>query len=128
MTKLRIWVELSIEYRSLGSLGPIRYIKELEKLMSLYPYIAVHSHTDYQSGFPALAAKRSGIQKRICHSHSTNWLKGSGIKEKLTLKVLQKVIKYSATTYCSCSEEAAQFLFGKQTVESRESSYFKKWN
>ena len=78
--------------------------------MDSYPYIAIHSHTDYQSGFPALAAKRSGIQKRICHSHSTSWLKGSSIKEKVILKFLQQLIKYSATNYCSCTEEAARIF------------------
>ena len=43
----------------------------------------------------------------------------------MTLKLLQQVIKYSATTYCSCSEEAAQFLFGKQTVESGKAHILK---
>src|SRR3954468_24059152 len=36
---------------SLGRLGPVRYTKKLEKIMNSHPYIAVHSHTDYQSGF-----------------------------------------------------------------------------
>ncbi len=101
---------------SLGRLGPIAYIKELVKIMSANSFIAVHSHTDFQSGFPALAAKISGIKKRICHSHSTNWNRGNRYSEKLMLKILRTIIKFSATHYCSCSKEAAEFLFGKKML------------
>jgi len=99
---------------SLGSSGPIRYLKALMKIMSTNHYIAVHAHTDFQSGFPALAAKICKINHRICHSHSTNWLQ-NGFKGLLMLKLLQFLIKISATHMCSCSEEAAQFLFGRHS-------------
>ncbi|MCQ6278897.1 glycosyltransferase family 1 protein [Bacillus sp. EB600] len=102
---------------SLGQAGPVPYIRELKKIMRSRPYIAVHSHTDYQSGFPALAAKLSGINKRICHSHSNQWTRKNGFKERLSLVVLQKVITFSATELCACSEEAASFLFGEKKVK-----------
>ncbi|WHY61128.1 glycosyltransferase family 1 protein [Cytobacillus firmus] len=101
---------------SLGSSGPINYMKSLVKIMSANNYAAIHAHTDYQSGFPALAAKLCGISTRICHSHSNNWLKNSSFKEMFVLRGLQTMIKLSATKYCSCSEEAAKFLFGKKNV------------
>ncbi|WP_066067749.1 glycosyltransferase family 1 protein [Neobacillus soli] len=101
---------------SLGQLGPFLYLKELMKIMKSNVFVAVHSHTDYQSGFPALAAKLCGIKKRICHSHSTNWQKGYSQKEKITLTILRSIIRVGATDYCSCSEEAAQFLFGNRKV------------
>jgi glycosyltransferase EpsF len=85
--------------------------------MSANNYIAIHSHTDYQSGFSALAAKLSGIKKRICHSHSNDWRQGKSYKARLTLKFLQTLIKMTATDYCSCSVEAAEFIFGKKVVE-----------
>jgi len=97
---------------SLGSSGPIHYLKSLIKVMSSNKYIAIHAHTDFQSGFPALAAKICKINHRICHSHSNNWLK-NGFKGLLMLKVLQMLIKMSATKLCSCSEEAASFLYGR---------------
>ena len=105
---------------SLGQIGPTAYVKELKKVMSNNRYIAVHAHTDYQSGFPALAAKMSGINKRICHSHSNHFPKGNGLKERSILKVLQSIIKYSATDYCACSTEAAHFLFGQKTVNRKK--------
>ncbi len=58
---------------SLGESGPLIYIQEIKKILKGTTYIAVHSHTDFQSGFPALSAKLSGVNKRICHSHSNQW-------------------------------------------------------
>jgi glycosyltransferase EpsF len=102
---------------SLGKIGPISYVKKLNKIMKLNSYIAVHSHTDYQSGFPALAAKLAGIPHRICHSHSNNWPMNGSFKQKVLLTGLQSLIKFAATQYCSCSQEAGAFLFGKKAVE-----------
>ncbi|MEH7308407.1 glycosyltransferase family 1 protein [Neobacillus drentensis] len=110
---------------SLGQIGPYSYIKELVKIMSANSFIAVHSHTDFQSGFPALAAKISGIRKRICHSHSTNWHKGDRYSEKLMLKILKSIIRFSATHYCSCSKEAAEFLFGENMLNDGKVSILK---
>jgi glycosyltransferase EpsF len=110
---------------SLGQLGPFSYIKELVKIMSANSFIAVHSHTDFQGGFPALAAKICGIKKRICHSHSTNWHKGNRYLEKVMLKILQSIIKFSATDYCSCSKEAAEFLFGENMLNDGKVSILK---
>jgi glycosyltransferase EpsF len=110
---------------SLGELGPIRYLLELKKVMSTNHYIAIHSHTDYQGGFPALAAKLSGINKRICHSHSNNWPKGNKYKEQFTLLILKILIKLTATNYCSCSKEAGGFLFGRKWVDQSKVTILK---
>lgn len=110
---------------SLGIAGPLSYVKKLSDIMSSNSYIAVHSHTDYQSGFPVLAAKIAGIPHRICHSHSNNWPMNESIKQKLVLKVLQSIIKFSATQYCSCSQEAGAFLFGQKAVEKNQVTILK---
>lgn len=105
---------------SLGQDGPISYVKKLKKIMEQHEYIAVHAHTDYQCGFPVLAAKLSGIEKRIAHSHSNNWGLNNSLKSKITLKALQKLIKSNTNNYCACSEEAGQFLFGRIDKEKRQ--------
>jgi glycosyltransferase EpsF len=110
---------------SLGNVGPISYVKKLADIMASNPYIAVHSHTDYQSGFPALAAKIAGIPHRICHSHSNNWPMNNSLKQKLLLKGLQSIIKISATQYCSCSQEAGAFLFGQKAVDKNQVTILK---
>ena len=101
---------------SLGQSGPLIYIHEIKKILKATTYIAVHSHTDFQSGFPALSAKLSGINKRICHSHCTQWGLKSGLKGKLLLTCLQTLIRFSATDYCACSKDAGEFLFGRKNV------------
>jgi glycosyltransferase EpsF len=105
---------------SLGQTGPLSYINELKKIMTQTNYTAVHSHTDYQSGFAALAAKLAGIKKRICHSHSSNWGRGDSLKARMTLKAMQILIRYAATDYCACSVEAARFLFGPSLADSEK--------
>lgn len=107
---------------SLGQLGAFAYVKRLLEVMKTYPYWAIHSHTDFQGGFPALAAKIIGIENRICHSHSTNWNKGSNVKDKMILSFLKFLIRLSASNYCSCSIEAAQFLFGERVVAKGKAS------
>ncbi|MBM6649474.1 glycosyltransferase family 1 protein [Bacillus sp. RIT 809] len=105
---------------SLGQVGPLAYIKELTKIMSDSQYVAVHAHTDYQGGFVAVAAKKAGIKKRICHSHSNNWPQGSGVTARVTLKILRSIIKYAGTDYCACSAEAARFLFGEKMLHNNK--------
>lgn len=110
---------------SLGQTGPLAYINELKKIMTQTNYAAVHSHTDYQSGFAALAAKMAGIKKRICHSHSNNWARGDGLKSRMTLKAMQTLIRYTATDYCACSVEAARFLFGPTLADNGKTHVMK---
>jgi glycosyltransferase EpsF len=109
-----------IRIRSLGQLGLRAYLNELRMIMIQTNYAAMHAHTDYQSGIAALAAKRAGIQKRICHSHSNNWKKGNGLKASITLRALRAIIKYSATDFCACSMDAARFLFGDNMTSTNK--------
>lgn len=104
---------------SLGQVGPFAYMRELTKIMSKKQYVAVHTHTDYQGGIAAIAAKIVGIEKRICHSHSSNWSKGSGFRAKVILKALQFIMNYAGTDYCACSIEAARFLFKEKLVRTK---------
>lgn len=105
---------------SLGQSGPIVYIRRLKNIMSESPYVAVHAHTDYQSGFVSLAAKYAGIQKRICHSHSNNWPGNTSLKKRMGIKAFQTLIRYAGTEYGACSLEAASFLFGEKRLASRK--------
>lgn len=111
--------------QSLGQTGPIAYVRKLTHIMKKQRYVAVHSHTDYQSGFPAMAAKIAGIEHRICHSHSTGWLKGKSLKETVLLEILKTVIRFSATSFCSCSNDAAAFLFGRSIIKNGKANILK---
>lgn len=102
--------------KSLGQTGPLTYVRTLRDLIKTNNYIAVHSHTDYQTGFTALAARLAGIQKRVCHAHTSKWLDHYSIKQKLTFKGLQTLIGVMGTDYCACSVEAGRFLFGQKQL------------
>ncbi|MFD1707995.1 glycosyltransferase family 1 protein [Siminovitchia sediminis] len=104
---------------SLGHSGPLLYVKNVMKVMNINQYAAVHIHTDFQGGFPALAAKLSGIEHRICHSHSNHWMKNSAAAVAV-LPVLRLMIKSFSTQICSCSHDAAVFLFGKRAVDKEK--------
>lgn len=110
---------------SLGNVGPFSYLKKLTKIMFAHPYQAVHAHTDYQAGFPTLAARVAGIKIRICHSHSNNWPKENRYKERVTFKSLQILMAISANRYCGCSTEAVEFMFGKHIVENKKATILK---
>lgn len=111
---------------SLGQLGPVRYVKRLRQILQDQgPYVAVHAHTDFQSGFAAMAAKLAGIRKRICHSHSNDWAMGSGLKARASLELLRVMIRTFGTDYCACSEEAARFLFSGDAVKNNRVSWLR---
>jgi glycosyltransferase EpsF len=105
---------------SLGKSGPILYLYKLIKLIKQNNYEAVHIHTDFQSGFPALAAKLAGVKTRICHVHSTNWPKGNRTISKVVLKFLKLMMKSFATDYCACSHEAAYFFFSQKMIKNKK--------
>jgi len=105
--------------QSLGELGPVKYIRELRKIMEQNgPFQAVHAHTDFQSGFVAIAAKMAGIHRRICHSHNNDWTMGNNIKARTLLWILKRTISVFGTNYCACSIAAAHFLFNKSKTDN----------
>lgn len=80
------------------------------------PYTAVHTHTDYQGGFSALAAKKAGVPIRICHAHSDT----RSIHSPLFLlkKLLGRAfIQRYATQRSACSRNAGIALHGKRAVD-----------
>ncbi|MGE6630127.1 glycosyltransferase family 1 protein [Bacillus sp. NPDC077027] len=103
---------------SIGQTSPISFVKKLsETIKRTGPYQAVHAHTDFQTGFSALAAKLAGVPIRICHSHNTAWKKNQNWIDSLMLKGLRQLILSFSTQLCACGEEAGVFLFGKRKMD-----------
>lgn len=108
-----------IKCNSLGTVGPIKYIRELSRAIKENgPFHVVHAHTDFQTGFVAKAAKNAGIEKRICHSHNTQWKANPNIVHKMMLSIFKILIDLYATDYCACGKDAAKFLFNKNKIDS----------
>lgn len=96
----------------MGKSGIINYITEVSKVIKENgPYVAVHSHTMHQSAFVLLAAKKAGIETRICHSHST---RVTGKLTKILFPIYKLLIKNYATRLVSCGQNAGEFLYGNE--------------
>lgn len=89
------------------------YCKELKKIFKKNKYDIVHSHINTLSFIPLYIAKKSKIQIRIAHSHSTSNKKEW--KKNIIKNILRPFSKIFATHYFSCSEYAGRYLFGNKT-------------
>ena len=99
-----------------------KYISALIKLFKENKYKIVHSHINTLSVFPLFAAKRAGVPVRIAHNHSTA---AKGETKKNILKyMLRPFAKVYATHYAACSKYAAEWLFGKKSMERGEITIF----
>ena len=101
----------------LSKVGLLRFVNIIHDIMIQNgPYIAVHTHTDYQGGVSAMAAKKAGVPIRICHAHSD-----TRSLQSLTLFVKIQIgrifIQRYATQRCACSKKAGISLFGKRITD-----------
>lgn len=90
---------------------PVRYRRELIRLIREQRWPIVHSHINTLSVFPLSAAKKAGVPVRIAHSHSTM---GKGEFAKNMMKrVLRPFANVYPTVRFACSHYAGEWLFGK---------------
>lgn len=72
-------------------------------------YKIVHSHLDALSAFPLYFAKKNNVPVRIAHSH----VSGFDLDFKYPIRIIARwMLKYVATDFFACSEEAGEFMFG----------------
>lgn len=91
---------------------PIRYRRELIRLMSEQQWPIVHSNINTLSVFPLSAAKKVGVPVRIAHSHSTMG-KGEFAKNMMKL-ALRPFANVYPTVRFACGHYAGEWLFGKK--------------
>lgn len=98
-------------------LGPFKYYKEIRKILKENPkYDVMHIHTSVQSGIAMLAAKNSGIAKRVCHAHTNEIQRKTSYLKKIILSpILKLLIKLTVTDKVACGKMAGEFLFGKKS-------------
>lgn len=90
----------------------IKYYSSLNKFFSKHgsKYNIVHSHLDALSAPVLKIAKKYGIKNRIAHSHTNNFDKDF----KLPIRyIAKKFIKFYATEFAGCSQDAIDFMFGR---------------
>lgn len=105
---------------------PLRLFRRwtnLYKLLRNGNYDVFHCNCDFSLKFVELfLAKRAGIKKRICHSHNSA-LDTTSLKGKISYAVHcigRPLLVYFSTDLLACSEESADWLFGKKSGRRRE--------
>ena len=93
-------------------IGMLNFYRNLKRIISENgPYVAIHSHLYYFSGYILWVAKRCGIKIRISHSHETSKGRKETFIRKTYENVMRRMIKRNATHWLSCSDAAGRFVF-----------------
>ncbi|MBI6025039.1 glycosyltransferase [Clostridium perfringens] len=92
-----------------------RYYKKLKKIIACNgPYDVIHCHNYFMSSYCLKAARDSGIEIRIAHSHNPKQI-GSReyvLRNLFDIKMKKKIQEY-ATCCVACSTKAAEYMFDK---------------
>lgn len=90
---------------------PIKYEKELKRILLHEKYDIIHSHLDAMSGWVLKVAEECGVPVRIAHSHNTDHLTNNKLK-RIVNDFAKKQIPVYATDLFACSKMAGEWLFG----------------
>jgi glycosyltransferase involved in cell wall biosynthesis len=85
-------------------------------------YKVVHAHINENSAFVLKAAKKANVPCRISHSH----LAGLPIDYKYPFRLFARMnLNNNANHFFACSDEAGEWLFGKEVAASKKINVFK---
>ena len=104
----KIFQLISEDKKKLKQRHPIKYYKEIHKIIKANNYDIVHVHgSSSMMCIELLAAKKAGCKVRIAHSRNTE-----SDNNKLHF-LLKPFFKKSYTDAFACGKEAGEWLFGK---------------
>lgn len=113
-----------LRINSLSLLNGNKIIKQIsDSIKNNGPYQAVHAHTLFNCGIAMKAAKRSGINIRISHAHTTSDNE-IGIIRKIYIYLMRKLIINNSTNLLACSDLAGEYLFGEENIKSDKYTMF----
>ena len=102
------------------------YFKEyifLKRFVKENQFDIIHSHLLFYSGIVMKAAYKSGIKKRVAHSHATKRNSHLGriksVLQSIYENVMRGWLKKYATDIVACSNEAGRFLYGEKEFNRR---------
>lgn len=101
------------------SKGYRAYINTLGELMNEHKYVAVHSHTMFNSGINLIVAKKHGVPVRIAHSHTTKTDTKVSAAQKIYEFIMKLLILTYSTHLFACGVEAGEWLFGKKAFKKK---------
>lgn len=109
---------------SLSILGINKMITQIcECIKKNGPYTAVHAHTLFNCGIAMIAARKSGVEIRISHSHTTSDNE-FGFMRKVYINIMRKLILDNSTKLLACSDLAGEYLFGLENIKSDKYTMF----
>lgn len=96
--------------------GPIRFITTVKSILKENgPYDAVHVHSVHMGALAIVAAKKSGIKKRIYHVHNTQDAALDRLPfHNLVEALLKKTICRNSTVYLACGKDAGRYIYGSK--------------
>lgn len=92
------------------------FMYDVYKIIKKNHYTIVHSNMNTLSVFSLFPAWMAGVPVRILHNHSTSV--PSETKRNIMKMILRPFAKLFANKYFACSQLAAEWMYGKSSVES----------
>ena len=103
--------------------NPFSYLIGLDRFFGEHrEFAVVHSHTSSKSVFPLWIAKKYGIKVRCSHSH--NSMSEGGLRG-LIRDCLMPFLKFVATDWLSCGNQAAAWLYGRKALDEGKVTVYK---
>lgn len=97
--------------------NPLRFVKDIEKVIRDEQIDIVHSHVDFSSGYAMLAAKNASVGIRIAHAHSASTSPSANAARIIWLKILKQVMIVNSTNLVACGDAAGRFMFGDKPFQ-----------
>lgn len=94
----------------------LAFMYDVYKIIKKNHYTIVHSNMNTLSVFSLFPAWMAGVPVRILHNHSTSV--PSETKRNIMKMILRPFAKLFANKYFACSQLAAEWMYGKNSVKS----------
>lgn len=86
-------------------------------------YDVVHVHMAFTNGVVALAAKKSGMKRVVCHSHGVELPSERRKTARVYQHIMRILMKKYGDTFLACSNVAGEYLFGRKEYNLRGSLF-----
>lgn len=94
----------------------VSYQRDVDAFFKVHhDYRVVHLHSSSKNYMVLKCAKKYGIPVRIAHSHNIGFQTTSKV-QILIGNLFKPLLKYYATDYFACSEDAGRWLFGRKKI------------
>lgn len=101
-------------FKTIRQLGLKKYADQIRNGLDVAKYDVIHIHTGHLTGLYAIAFKKAGAPKIICHAHTTKCVNP---KHSLFRPVFRWMSNHYSDYNLACGVMAGNFCFGKGNFE-----------